>query len=346
MPYDGGLLGFGLDGAQRFGYAPHVGCVKAVHCNQAGKLATGATDNSVKLFDLARSVELGELQEHEDSVACLQYWQNTLVTGGSDGQVCIWRCGDYELLLKFKGHKAAVTCLAIHPSGRMMASAGRDQRLQLWDLTRGTSAAHLTMEGLEALEWSPDGERIAALSPKELTAVEVKDPSSAASFKDASSAGFMRVSFTAVAWLSPHLLALGDAKGAVRVLRHGAELVEVCQLPETEKGTPAPRVKALLARDGRLLVGMSAGQVEVWGFILAKAAPEFEKLRVVDTKSRLTCLTAWFQAAADAGLKKKQPESKKLVKPAAKAGKTGKAAKTSKAGKAPAKLVGKKQKTP
>lgn len=25
--------------------------------------------------------------DSQDSVACLQYWQNTLVTGGSDGQV-------------------------------------------------------------------------------------------------------------------------------------------------------------------------------------------------------------------------------------------------------------------
>eukprot|EP00434_Breviolum_minutum_P002312 symbB.v1.2.002040.t1/scaffold105.1/size328853/6 len=65
--YDGGLLGFGLeDGVQRFGYAPHVGCVKAVHCTETGKLATGATDNSVRLFDLAKGVEMGELQEHEE----------------------------------------------------------------------------------------------------------------------------------------------------------------------------------------------------------------------------------------------------------------------------------------
>eukprot|EP00434_Breviolum_minutum_P002313 symbB.v1.2.002041.t1/scaffold105.1/size328853/7 len=55
----------------------------------------------------------------------------------------------------------------------MMASAGRDQRIQLWDLTRGTSAAHLTVpESVEILEWSPDGQSIAALSPRELVAVE------------------------------------------------------------------------------------------------------------------------------------------------------------------------------
>mmetsp|Transcript_12620 Transcript_12620/g.21642 ORF Transcript_12620/g.21642 Transcript_12620/m.21642 type:complete len:364 (-) Transcript_12620:72-1163(-) len=292
--YDGGLLGFGLeDGAQRFGYAPHVGCVKALHCTETGKLATGATDNAVRLFDLAKGVEMGELQEHEDSVSAVQFWGSSLITGSSDGQVCIWRCGDYELLLKFRGHKAAVTCLAIHPSGRMMASAGRDQRIQLWDLIRGTSAAHLSVpEAMEVLDWSPDGKSIACLSPRELVVVEVTS-NSVASYKDPNSAGFMRVSLTAVAWLSSQLIALGDGRGLVQIFRKDAEmLTQVCRIPRDD--VPG-RIKALLKVDSTLLVGLSTGQVEVWSFDAEGTLQEshFKRLRVVDTKSRLTCLAVW-----------------------------------------------------
>ena len=296
--YDGGLLGFGLeDGVQRFGYAPHVGCVKAVHCTETGKLATGATDNSVRLFDLAKGVEMGELQEHEDSVSALQFWDSNLITGSSDGQVCIWRCSDYELLLKFRGHKASVTCLAIHPSGRMMASAGRDQRIQLWDLTRGTSAAHLTVpESVEILEWSPDGQSIAALSPRELVAVEASS-NSVASFKDPNSAGFMRVSLTSAVWWSPKLIALGDGRGLVQILKKDGEaLTQVCKVPRD-----GGRIKALFRVDSTLLVGLSTGQVEVWSFT-AKATPQesdFQMLRVVDTKSRLTCLAVWAPGSSE-----------------------------------------------
>ncbi|CAE7560194.1 Pak1ip1 [Symbiodinium pilosum] len=314
--YDGGLLGFGLDdGAQRFGYAPHVGCIKTVHCNQEGKLASGATDNAVRLFDLSKRVELGELQEHQDSVSALQFWKNTLVTASSDGQVCVWRGGDFELLLKFQGHKAAVTSLAVHPSGRMIASAGRDSRIQLWDLTRGTSAAHLTLqENAEVLEWSPCGERLGVLSQRELLAVQVKT-NATASLKDPSSGGFVRINFTSITWLSSGLLALGDAKGEVRILNHSSDaLTQACVLPK-EADAPSARVKSLVACALRLLVGLSSGEVEVWETpdrLAAKATPvaeDFKKLRVVETKSRLTCLAVWDPQAASNGQGKKQRKS-------------------------------------
>lgn len=345
--YDGGLLGFGLeDGAQRFGYAPHVGCVKALHCTETGKLATGATDNAVRLFDLAKGVEMGELQEHEDSVSAVQFWGSNLITGSSDGQVCIWRCGDYELLLKFRGHKAAVTCLAIHPSGRMMASAGRDQRIQLWDLMRGTSAAHLSVpEAVEVLDWSPDGKSIACLSPRELVVVEVTS-NSVASYKDPNSAGFMRVSLTAVAWLSSQLIALGDGRGLVQIFRKDAEtLTQVCKVPRDD--VPG-RIKALLKVDSTLLVGLSTGQVEVWSFNTKGTLQEthFKKLRVVDTKSRLTCLAVWAPGSSEVaealatGAGKK---AKRAGKPAQNP-KTGQPAEKQKAEKRQGKLAGKLKK--
>eukprot|EP00440_Ansanella_granifera_P044348 gb/GFBE01048067.1/.p1 GENE.gb/GFBE01048067.1/~~gb/GFBE01048067.1/.p1 ORF type:complete len:373 (+),score=72.93 gb/GFBE01048067.1/:1-1119(+) len=337
--YDGGLLGFGLeDGAQVFGYAPHAGCVKAVHCNHAGKLASGATDNTVRLFDLARGVEMGELQEHEDTVCALQFWgTSNLVTGSSDGQVCIWRCSDYEILLKFRGHKAAVTCLAVHPSGRMMASAGRDNRIQLWDLTRGTSAAHLTVdESVEVLEWSPSGESIAALSPRELLTVQVAG-CDVATFRDAGSAGFMRVSLVATTFLGEGVLALGDGKGDVRIITRGdTALEEACRLPmdAPTPGSGPARVKSLVRSAGdQLVVGMSSGCVEVWRYAAKKMgfkgrpeASDFTKLRVVDTKARLTSLAVWvpgqeLPAPAQSSQKQEAPPKE------AAAGKKGKACK-------------------
>lgn len=312
--YDGGLLGFALEsGTQTFGYAAHTGCVKSVHCSKAGKLASGATDHTIRLFDLSRGVELGELQEHQDSVSSLQHWGETsLVTASSDGQIIVWRCGDYEILLKFRGHKAAVNCLAIHFSGRMMASAGRDGRLQLWDLTRGTSAAHLeTKEIVDALEWSPSGKQIAALSAGELQVVTV-DSCKVATFRDPSSSGLMRVSLLAVVFLAEDVLALGDGKGDIRILTRGdGELFqEACQLPVEQSapgaGASRGRVKALaLAGRDRLAVGMSSGCVEIWRYPRKKmdagskpAASDFERLQTVDTKCRLTCLAVWTAGEA------------------------------------------------
>eukprot|EP00933_Yihiella_yeosuensis_P016892 TRINITY_DN14280_c1_g1_i1.p1 TRINITY_DN14280_c1_g1~~TRINITY_DN14280_c1_g1_i1.p1 ORF type:complete len:368 (-),score=80.57 TRINITY_DN14280_c1_g1_i1:64-1167(-) len=298
--YDGGLCGFGLeDGAQTFGYSPHVGSVRAVHCSKAGKLASGGTDNAVRLFDLAKSVEMGELQEHQDTVSSVQFWgKTTLVTGSAEGLVCLWRTSDWELLLKFRGHKSAVTSMAVHPSGRLMASSARDSQIRLWDLTRGTSAAALSVEeSMEELQWSPSGKQLAALSPKELVLVDVDGGGSTSSFKDASSTGFMRVSFCAMTFLSENLLALGDGKGDVRFVKQvKGSLQEVFKLA-VEEGQSRGRVKALCrARKDILIVGCSTGSVEIWKFPPEKGvlqASDFKKLRTVDTRSRLTCLSAW-----------------------------------------------------
>ena len=54
--YDGALLVLSAaDGKQKFGYAPHIGCVKSLHCSQVGRLASGGADNMVRLFNLAKA---------------------------------------------------------------------------------------------------------------------------------------------------------------------------------------------------------------------------------------------------------------------------------------------------
>mmetsp|Transcript_45997 Transcript_45997/g.127727 ORF Transcript_45997/g.127727 Transcript_45997/m.127727 type:complete len:444 (-) Transcript_45997:391-1722(-) len=307
--YDGALLGLGAEkGEQLFGYAPHVGCVKAVHCSKLGRLASGGTDHSVRLFDLGKGVELGELQEHQDSVTCVEFWGiTTLVTGGEDGQMYIWRSSDWELLLKFRAHKAGVASTAVHPSGRMMASSGRDRTVRLWDLTRGTSAAYLTPDGdpPEVIQWSSSGDVLATLGPKELCTVCPKS-GAIATYRDPSSSGFTRVSLTAVLFLSDRALLVGDGQGELRILERsvdGSGLVETCRLrSESRRG----RVKALVRGGGDLggsvangwfVAGFSSGLVETWrcaGPASAAGAPElkhFTLVKSIDTSVRLTCLT-------------------------------------------------------
>ena len=40
-----------------------------------------------------------------------------------------------------KGHKARVNAVAVHPSGKLALSVGKDRTLRMWDLMRGTGCA-------------------------------------------------------------------------------------------------------------------------------------------------------------------------------------------------------------
>jgi len=330
--YDGALLGLSAeDGSQLFGFAPHIGCVKALATSRLGRCASGGSDHTVRLFDLGRSLELGELQEHDDCISCVEFWGiTTLVTGSEDGSVCIWRTGDWELLLKFRAHKAAVACIAIHPSGRLMASGCRDRGVRLWDLTRGTSAANLNLDTdpPEELQWSASGDMLSALSSRELLAVMARTGSTAA-YRDPNSSGLTRISLTTSLFLGDRTLLLGDGKGDVRVLSRSdgaSTLVETCRLPE-DRGRG--RTKALAhgggfaaGPQGWFAAGFSSGRVEIWQCNGPKSGhPElshFTLLKSVDTSVRLTSLALWAgrvvaeaAVAEDRILKEKAAQSAK-----------------------------------
>lgn len=81
----------------------------------------------------------------------------TLVTGGDDCLVCVWRkpsfglahaqsnplAADYVLVGELHGHRAPVTCLAVSAAFSLIASGSDDSTVILWDLHRMTSVRQL-----------------------------------------------------------------------------------------------------------------------------------------------------------------------------------------------------------
>ncbi|CAM9296102.1 unnamed protein product [Scytosiphon promiscuus] len=148
-----------------FGYNVHVGCMKSVAMATSGTragqlLVTGGADERVRIYDLRDRTELGELQQHNGTITCMEFYKSThLLTGSEDNTVCIWRVHDWALLHVLGGHKAAVTSLSIHPSGRMALSVSRDRTLRLWNLLEGRCAYIKRLQGEgELVRWSPSGD--------------------------------------------------------------------------------------------------------------------------------------------------------------------------------------------
>jgi WD40 repeat protein len=130
-------------------------------------IATGDQDATVH-FWITKSGKDLQMSGYQRKVRELA-WDSTsryLATGG--GQVpCVWDCsgkGPAETTpLQLKGHTKEVTVLAFQPGTLLLASAGADGQVVLWQLPRQKPVAQRRLDaGVSQLVWSPDGKHLAA----------------------------------------------------------------------------------------------------------------------------------------------------------------------------------------
>ncbi|THV02558.1 WD40 repeat-like protein [Dendrothele bispora CBS 962.96] len=144
-----------------FIFPAHVSCIKTVAASPNGGkwLATGSSDEIIKVWDLRRKKEIGGLMHHEGSITSLFFPSRShLISASEDGTLCLFHARDWAVLRILKGHKARVNSVAVHPSGKVALSVGKDRTLRMWDLMRGKGVAStkLGKEG-EVVRWSTDG---------------------------------------------------------------------------------------------------------------------------------------------------------------------------------------------
>ncbi|KAK9473021.1 WD40-repeat-containing domain protein [Dipodascopsis tothii] len=141
----------------------------AIRCMTQSKryLVTGGNDEHIRLYDLQKRKEIGTMLYHDGSITRLSFitpagsgaakW---LLSAGEDGKILVWRTKDWEVLADMKkgGHKGAVNDVAVHPTGKIAISVGRDRTIRLWNLMTAKNASHtkLGFEGLRVC-WNGDG---------------------------------------------------------------------------------------------------------------------------------------------------------------------------------------------
>ena len=77
--------------------------------------------------------------------------------------------------LNFIGHRGAVTDLSFSDDGLLVASVGRDNRVRVWDVPNGSPRRYeepLSGDGVDAMRFSPDNQRLAILVGQEIRIVE------------------------------------------------------------------------------------------------------------------------------------------------------------------------------
>ncbi|PWN90177.1 WD40 repeat-like protein [Acaromyces ingoldii] len=126
-----------------FSFAAHTSSISALAAAGADSkwLATGAGDETVRVWDLRKRKEVGGLTGHGGTILNLSFPARTyLLSTDSSGLINLYRTRDWSLLKTLRGHTGAVNACRAHPSCRLALSVGKDGMLRMWDLMRGKGA--------------------------------------------------------------------------------------------------------------------------------------------------------------------------------------------------------------
>ncbi|MBL8795201.1 MAG: protein kinase [Planctomycetia bacterium] len=142
----------------------HWGAAVCTAVSADGKLASGAMDHVVRLWDARTGQETAALRGHASLILCLAFSPDgrLLASGGMDNTVRLWDTTSGQELHCFKDHTKEVAAVAFSPDGTTLASGGADRVVKLWDMKTRQSRAALPYGGpVRQLSFSPDGKWLA-----------------------------------------------------------------------------------------------------------------------------------------------------------------------------------------
>lgn len=263
-----------------FAFPAHTGYLKCISCTDSF-LATGSTDESIRLFFLLKRKDYGTLTLHQGSVTALQLFEQAgnhfLISGSEDGFVAIStkQGRDWECVQKLRAHKRGVTALAVHPSGKMVMTAGNDHKLKLWDLVRGKLSYAESAEFLiEGIKWSPNASHFTFFGERNISVYEAKEAKCILSISEPP----FKI-LTAAFFDEEHLLVGGEGSNVaiINLKSLQTEIKDILQ---------KPRIRSIQTFDGYIFTASSDGSVLIWKDINFEAP-----IHTVKTGLRITCQT-------------------------------------------------------
>ncbi|XP_025110865.1 p21-activated protein kinase-interacting protein 1-like [Pomacea canaliculata] len=273
---------------QTFTDHSHKGCIKCVAISDNKILVSGCTDESIHIYNLRTRKEHGTLEEHEGSLTRLEFFQNShLFSTGEDGKLCVWKVAGWEVLRTFKGHKGAVNCVSIHPSGKMALTVGQDHTLKTWNLVTGRPAYTSNIKQVADLVlWSPSGDCYAVSSNNNISIYKVDDCKVCHKIQAAGR-------ICALAFLTAEILAYAGDGGIIFFydVVNGKELYQITTDTNRIRGLSISLSHTHPDSGSLWLTSVSSdGYINVYSIQVEEGAVTSQLLVSHKTKFRLTCV--------------------------------------------------------
>jgi WD40 repeat protein len=142
------------------------------------RLASGSSDNTVKLWEPSSGRALNTLSGHDNSVNSVAWSPDgtRLASGSGDKTVKLWEPSSGRVLNTLAGHDDSVRSVAWSPDGTRLAISFAAGLLEVWDLSAATPrllARLYHLPGGSAFAATPDG--YVSGPPEALAAVRFRD---------------------------------------------------------------------------------------------------------------------------------------------------------------------------
>ena len=140
----------------------HGRLVNSVSFSPDGQYAlSGNSDNTVRLWEVARSQEVRCFEGHTNDVNSVSFSPDGqyILSGSNDNTIRLWEVVSGQEVKRFEGHTRSVNSVSFSPDGQYILSGGWDKTIRLWEIASGQEVKRFEghTDNVSSVSFSPDG---------------------------------------------------------------------------------------------------------------------------------------------------------------------------------------------